>query len=149
MQKIVATIAMALVLFGAKTAWRMVTAEPEEEYDAAAEAAAYEEELAASFADATTSAPARGWLAQHGNMLFEGDPDQVNGLIESLHAAGATDVRFVYIEKLGGTNVSASIAARMPSDPSARARILRAEADFWEGEPEPDQGQRFVEFSFD
>ena len=83
-------------------------------------------------------------------MLFEGDPQSVQALIEGFYAAGAKGVWFTGVEPLGGKNLSASIAVELPEDAETRARILRTEADFWEeAEPRPDVGQRYLEMAFD
>jgi hypothetical protein len=140
------------VFFAGRLAWNLITLEPAAEptaADLAAEAAEVDtwvtEELASD-----TSAGARDWLAHGENMLFEGDPAAVQGLIDGLYAAGATDVWFIGIERIGSRNVSASIAVELPGDPAARARILRTEADFWqEPEANPDHGQRYLAISFD
>jgi hypothetical protein len=152
MKKLVTSAALAASLFVARLAWNLISAEPLPEpstADLAREAAeidaAVEEELAAG-----GGAPALNWLAEPDNMLFEGDPRAVQALIEDLYEAGAADVWFVGIEPFGGKNLSAAIAVELPDDTEARARILKAEAAFWqEPEPRPDVGQRFVEIAFD
>ena len=102
------------------------------------------------------SAPARDWLSRDGHMLFEGDPQTVQTLIDDFYAAGAPNVWFIGIEQLGQASVSASIAVEMPSDSVTRSQILRTEAKFWhdpESEDEPeltdDVGQRYLVVSFD
>jgi hypothetical protein len=96
------------------------------------------------------AAPALNWLASSENMLFEGDPDTVQSLIEGLYEAGAPNVWFVGIGQLAGKHVSASIAVELPEDAATRARLLQTEADFWEeSEVQQDLGQRYLEFSFD
>ncbi len=103
-----------------------------------------EEELAAgNYAEATN------WLHEPGNMLFEGDSEAVQELIDDLYAAGANSVWFTGIEDFGGAKVSASIAVDMPSDPSVRAELLLLEAEFWGEDPQPDVDQRYLSFYFD
>jgi hypothetical protein len=152
MRKLLASLAITALFFTGRMAWRAFTDDPpavEAEADASTEAAETDAWIDASFDDGT-AAPARGWLSQPGNVLFEGDPRQVDALVEHLYANGAESVWFIDIGEFGGANVSAAIAAELPADPAARERILRTEAEFWqEEEPAEDVGQRFVAFSFD
>jgi hypothetical protein len=152
MGKLLTGAAVAVLFFAARLAWNLITAEPISEptpAELAAEAAEYEAMVAEEVASGA-AAPALDWLAQPDNMLFEGDPESVQSLIESLHEAGAVDVWFTGIEPFGGKNLSAAIAVELPADPEARARLLRLEAEFWqETETAPDVGQRYLEISFD
>ena len=95
------------------------------------------------------AAEASNWLQEPGHMLFEGNPQAVQGLIDDLYAAGANNVWFTGIESFGGAEISASIAVEMPSDPSARAQLLQIEADFWGEDPKPDEEQQYLSFYFD
>ncbi len=103
-----------------------------------------EEELAAD-----THAEASSWLQESGNMLFEGDPETVQKLIDDLYAAGAYTVWFTGIEEFGDARISASIAVELPADATARAELFQLEANFWGEDPEPDTDQRYMVFYFD
>ena len=153
MRKLVTGAATALLLFAVRFGWNMInvdeatTPSPDDAKAWAAETDSWVSEDLASGA----TAPARDWLSQSGNALFEGDPQAVQGLIDALYAAGSPNVFFTGIEKFGGTNVSASIAVELTEDPAVRERILHAEAEFWQ-DPESateDVGQKYVVISFD
>lgn len=152
MKKLVTGAAMAVLFFAVRLAWNMITAEPTPEATAsglAAEVAEYDAEVERQIASGE-AAPALGWLSSSENMLFEGDPQTVQSLIEDLHRSGAPSVWFIDIEELAGKKVAASIAVELPKDPATRARLLKAEADFWqETEVQEDVGQRYLAFSFD
>ena len=94
-------------------------------------------------------AEASNWLQEPGNMLFEGDVQAVQRLIDDLYAAGANSVWFTGIESFGGAKISASIAVEMPSDASSRAALLQLEGDFWGEDPESDGDQQYLSFYFD
>lgn len=152
MKKLLTSAFLAAGFLVARVAWNLISAEPLPEpspedfkIEAAEIDAAVSEELAAG-----GGAPALNWLAEPGNMLFEGDPQAVQALIESLYAAGAKGIWFTGVEPFGGKNLSASIAVELPDDAELRARILRTEAEFWqETEPRPDVGQQYLEIGFD
>ncbi len=153
MQKVLVGVVFAALLLMGRVGWNFIAVEPLEleleldEVDHAGAAAEVDAWVSEDIA-AGAAAPARGWLSQQRNALFEGDPEQVQELIEELHALGAEQVWFTGIEPFGGANLSSSIAAELPVDPDARAAILAREAEFL-GEPSPDVGQRYVEFAFD
>jgi hypothetical protein len=152
MRKLVTGAAIAALFFAVRIAWNLVTAEPIPEptqADLAAEAAEFDA-LVAQEVESGAAAPARGWLGDPDNLLFEGDPQSVQALIDELYAAGAVDVWFIGIEPIAGRNVSASIAVQLPEQAAARAPLFDAHAQYWQDtEPDPDTGQRFLEFAFD
>ena len=152
MRKLVTGAFIALLFFVARIAWNLVTAEPIPEptqADFAAGAAEFDA-LVAEEVESGAAAPARGWLGDSDNMLFEGDPESVQTLIEDLYAAGAVDIRFIGIERIAGKNISASIAVELPDEAAARAQLFAAHAQYWQDtEPDPDTGQRYLEFAFD
>jgi hypothetical protein len=152
MRKLLTGVALAALFFAARLAWNLVSLEPPPDptpADLAAEAAEFDAAIAGEVA-AGKAAPALGWLAGPDNMLFEGDPESVQSLIEGLYDAGAVGVWFTGIEPFGGKHISAAIAVELPHDAEIRTRLLRAQADFWqETEPESDVGQRYLEFAFD
>ncbi len=151
MGKILMGIVFAALLLVGRVGWNVIVVEPmdlelsEEEF---AEAASEVDAWVNAEIESGVAAPARGWLSQPGNALFEGDPVQVQALVEELYDMGAEEVWFTGIEDFAGGHLSASIAARLPSDPTARAYLLAKESEFW-GETSPDVGQSYVEFSFD
>ncbi len=116
---------------------------------------------AASFAEATDAwaltelaetrhEHAHAWLTEKGNALYEGDPERVQALIDSLYAAGARAVWFTGIEHVDGVATSAALAVEMPRAEAARRALLEREASWWNSpEPHPDVGQRYLGFSFD
>jgi hypothetical protein len=152
MKKLVTGAAMAVLFFAVRLAWNLITYEPAPEAtasDLAAEFAEYDAEVERQIASGE-AAPALDWLSSSENMLFEGDPQTVQSLIEDLHRSGAPSVWFMDIEELAGKKISASIAVELPEDPATRASLLKAEADFWqETEVREDLGQRYLAFSFD
>jgi hypothetical protein len=152
MRKLLTGAAMAALFFAVRLAWNLITLEPAAEPTAAeiaAEAAEWEASIAEEIASGK-AAPALNWLDGPDNMLFEGDPETVQSLIEGLYEAGAVNVWFTGIEEFGGKNISAAIAVELPEDADTRARLLKAEAEFWqEAEPQADDGQRYLEFAFD
>jgi hypothetical protein len=152
MRKLVTGAAFGALFLAVKLAWNLIAMEPAAEPTAselAAEAARFEAEIAEEIASGKAE-PALEWLAGPDNMLFEGDPGTVQSLIESLYEAGAVDVWFTGIEEFGGKNISAAIAVELPQDAGTRARLLQAQASFWEEtEAEPDVGQRYLHFAFD
>jgi hypothetical protein len=151
-QKFVTTVLMGLLIFGARTAWRIYAPDESSADDTAAYWLEEDEYVEESFSGAD-SAQARGWLATPGNVVIDFEEDRkVNALVEQLYAAGATDVRFMRIEKYESENSAGSLAARLPADPAARARVLRVHDEYsaqYGGEGLPDVGQRFVEFPYD
>jgi hypothetical protein len=152
MKKLLTGAAMAVLFFAFRLAWNLIAAEPtpqETASDLASEFAEYDAEVARQIAS-NEAAPALDWLSSSENMLFDGDPQIVQSLIEDLHRSGAPSVWFVDIEELAGKKIAASIAAELPEDPATRARLLKAEAEFWqETEVREDLGQRYLAFSFD
>jgi hypothetical protein len=95
------------------------------------------------------AAEARGWLSQPDHTVFDGDSGEALDLVEALYAAGATGVWFTGVEEYDGQQSAASISAELPADASERQAMLRIEGRFWEMQPAPDVGQRFLDFSFD
>ena len=152
MRKLVTGAAIAVLFFVVRIAWNLVTAEPIPEptqADLAAGAAEFDA-LVAKEVESGQAGAARGWLGDSDNLLFEGDPQSVQALIEDLNAAGAVDVWFIGIERIAGKNVSASIAVELPNEATARAQLFEAHAQYWQDtEPDPDTGQRYLEFAFD
>jgi hypothetical protein len=153
MRKLVTSAVIALLFFlVVRIAWNLVTAEPipePTEASRAAEAAEFDA-LVAKEVESGAAGPARGWLGDSDNLLFDGDPQAVQTLIEDLYAAGAVDIWFIGIEQIAGRNVSASIAVQLPDEPAARAPLFDAHARYWQdADPDPDSGQRYLEFAFD
>jgi hypothetical protein len=159
MRKLLGGAAVAMLFFGARLAWNLISYEPIPEpsaADMAAEAAEMDSWVAEDLAADGAAAPARDWLSADGHMLFEGDPEMVQTLIDDFYAAGAPNVWFIGIEQIGQASVSASIAVELPPDSVTRSQILRTEAKFWhdpesQSEPETtdDVGQRYLVVSFD
>ncbi|MDJ0849842.1 MAG: hypothetical protein QNK04_15845 [Myxococcota bacterium] len=151
MQKLLMGIVFAALLLVGRVGWNVIMIEPidvelsEEEF---AQQAAEVDEWVSAEIESGSAATARGWLSQPDHTLFEGDPQQVQALVDELYELGAEGVWFTAIEDFGGGKLSASIAARLPEDTTARAAILAKESEFW-GETSQDVGQRYVEFSFD
>ena len=152
MRKLITGAALAVLFFAIRLAWNLITSEPAPEAtaaDLAAEVAEYDAEVERQIASGE-AAPALDWLSSSDHMLFEGDPETVQSLIEDLHRTGASSVWFVGIGELAGKKISASIAVELPEDDGTRGRLLKAEADFWqETEAQRDVGQRYLEFAFD
>ena len=152
MRKLVTGAVIALLFLVVRIAWNLVTAEPIPEPTQASRAgeAAEFDALVAKEVESGAAAPARSWLGDSDNLLFEGDPQSVQTLIEDLYAAGAVDIWFIGIEQIAGRNVSASIAVQLPDEAAARAPLFDAHAKYWQdAEPDPDSGQRYLEFAFD
>ncbi len=120
------------------------------DWDDPAVAAAEIDRWVAEEISSGTAEEARDWLQTEGNVLFEGDPDAVQELIDGLYADGAQHVWFTGIESIAGARVSATLAVALPEDMGSRQAILRREAAFW-GEPDaaPDVGQRYLQFGLD
>jgi hypothetical protein len=153
MRKLAAWAGLGALFFAVRLAWNLIGAEPIPEPaqdDFAAMAAEIDAAVAEDLATGK-GALARGWLEQDDNMLFEGDPEGVESLIESFYEAGATGVWFTGIEEFEGRNLTASIAVELPVEKEARARVFGVEAGYWgeHGEPTPDVGQRYLEVGFD
>ena len=151
MRKLVTGAVFGVLFFVVRFAWNLITMEPAADPTAselAAEAAQFEAEIAEEIATGKAE-PALNWLSGPDNMLFEGDPATVQSLIESLYEAGAVDIWFTGIEEFGGKNISAAIAVELPEDAEIRARLLQAQASFWEEPAEADAGQRYLHFAFD
>jgi hypothetical protein len=150
MRKLAAGAAMAVFLFVVRFGWNLINADAMPEEPSAKEAAAEVDGWVAEDLGSGAAAPARDWLAQKDNALFEGDPETVQALIDELYSLGAPNVWFTGIDQFGGANISASIAVELSEDASVRQAILRKQAEFWEQpEPEPDVGQRYIMISFD
>ena len=101
---------------------------------------------------ATNAAEARAWLAESGNAIFEGDKAEVKALMEALYQAGCSKVYMTGIEKLGGTPISASMVAVLPTEPAQRQAAFKSAKDFAKKHGETgdeDKGQKYVAFSFD
>ena len=101
---------------------------------------------------APDAAEARAWLGVPANAIFEGSKAEVIALTESFYKAGCPKVYITGIEKLGGTFVSASMVAVLPSDPSQRQSAFKVENAFSEKQGEDgseDKGQKYIWLSFD
>ncbi len=131
------------ILLAAGACFRIDLRDVGDDYDVHVDVMVEEDLAAGNYAEASN------WLVEPGNMLFEGDAETVQRLIDDLYAAGAYTVWFTGIEEFGGAKVSASIAAELPADAGARAELLRIEADFWGADPEADVDQRYMAFYFD
>jgi hypothetical protein len=146
--------AMAAILLAGRLGWNLIGAEPLPEppaADPASEAAEVDSWVREALASGD-SAPALSWLSERGNVLFEGNPQEVQTLIDALYEAGAVNVWFTGIERIGSNNVSASIAVELPAALEARARVFAVEAEFIgqaEYEPTADVGQHYLEIAFD
>jgi len=110
------------------------------------------DQIAQEDVDAPESAEARGWLAVPSNAIFEGSKDEVSALTEAFYSAGCPRVYITGIERMGGTQVSASMVAELPSDPSARSAALEIANEFYREQGEGDlgdRGQRYLMLLFD
>ncbi len=65
--------------------------------------------------DLGTTAEARAYMADHGMVWSEGlTLAQVKSLVDAVYGAGAPEVVFARIEKLGGRDVSAWLVVKLP-----------------------------------
>ena len=99
-----------------------------------------------------SAAEARAWLAAPAHAIFEGSKTEVIALTESFYKAGCPKVYITGIEKLGGTFLSASMVAVLPSDATRRAGAFKVENAFSEKQGESgakDKGQKYISLSFD
>lgn len=102
--------------------------------------------------NAPNAAEARVWLAVPNNAIFEGSKAEVIALTESFYQAGCPKVYITGIEEFGGTKVSASLVAVLPSDPAQRAKAFKVENEFAKKMGEdgcPDKGQKYLWLGFD
>jgi hypothetical protein len=147
-KNVLSLVAILLLGWGVKFGFNMITAEPYLEPSAEEWAAEVDGWVDESLADGT-AAEARGWFRNENHVSFEGDPKQMNDVIEDLYASGAERVWMIDIVDFGGKRISDTLAAELPSAPSGRARVFAAEARLWGGESTEDVGQRYLTVSFD
>ena len=148
MKNILSIVAILALGWAVKFGINLITAEPYVEPTAEEWAAEVDAWVDESLADGT-AAEARGWFRNENHVSFEGDPKQMNEVIEDLYASGAEQVWMIDIVEFGGKKISDTVAAELPSSPSQRARVLAAEARLWDGESSEDVGQRYLTVSFD
>ena len=97
-------------------------------------------------------AEAKKWLQNDSHILFEGDKETANRLVDDLYSAGAREVWVIGISELGGSEIAASFVAVLPNDASARRRLFALESGFQklvDSEPSKDLGQKYLYLSFD
>ena len=149
MGKILSGVAVLVLVWVARFAINLVSADPvlvdasPEEW-IAQENQWVHEELAAG-----TAVPAVGWLDHEKHGTFEADPRFLDELIDEFAAAGAVNVYMVGVESFAGGQLSDSIAVELPADPGVRAELFAIEARVWGGEGTPDVGQAFLTLSMD
>lgn len=150
MQKIASTVVIVVLIWALRFGYNVITASDDlgsyEDDGAwiAEENQWIEEEVATGSAQR-----ARGWLAAPKHGTFEGNPKQMDALIERFHSAGASEVWMVGIESFGGAELSDTISVELPTDPQARARIFAVETELYGEAYTPDVGQRYLTISFD
>ena len=95
---------------------------------------------------------AREWCRDPKSAGFELSKEEMLELAEEFYAAGAETVYVTDIERLGNSNVSASMVVKLPSGGSARKSVFDAEAKFAKKigeEPVGDSGQKYVLLGLD
>jgi hypothetical protein len=110
------------------------------------------DKLAEEEIKAPNAAEARAWLSVPANAIFEGSKTEVIALTESFYRVGCPKVYVTGIEKLGGTFISASVVAVLPSDTSQRQGAFKVENEFSQKQGESgskDKGQKYIWLSFD
>lgn len=95
---------------------------------------------------------ARRWLKVSSHSVFEADKPTVIKFVEEFYAAGAKIVYVTGIERLGGTEVTASLLLVLPKEAAARAKVFevaqRANEAF-DSDSEKDIGQKYLSFTLD
>ncbi len=102
--------------------------------------------------DLGTTVEARAYIANHGMVWSEGlTIAEVNSLIAAVYAAGAPEVLFASIEKLGGRDVSAWLVVKLPR--TGREAIFKAFnrtlRKYQHGTQATDTGQDYLDLVLD
>jgi hypothetical protein len=148
MKNVLSTLFILMLIWTVRFGWNYISSEPYIE-PTASEWAAEEDSWVQESLSEGSSAPARGWLDHPDHTTFEGHPGTMNELITKLHAAGAERVWMIDIAEWQGKELSDTVAVELPTSGVQRAMVFQAAADFADGEPYDDVGQRFLTMSFD
>lgn len=145
MGKIISGVLTVLLLWAMRFGCNMIGLEVADDSEWIAEENAWiAEEIAEGQAE-----PARAWVNSEKRATYEASLDEVKGLVEQFHAAGAEGVWMAGLEEWEGVQYAGYIAVKLPAEGATRDGLFAVEAAYWEGSGTDDVGQEYLVIPLD